>query len=435
MPPERSKRASATPEDTPERTHAVPQSAIAEELRRKLGSTAAQLSAKEAELGAVGQELRLSLDEARLLAESLEGANAVLVRDKAELERQVVETRAELQAAKAALRTGEEHLRLIFESATEYAIFTLDLGGLITSWNPGAQRILGHEADAILGRAWDLISTPEDRAAGVPELEMCRVAEEGRARDERWYVRADGSRFWAVGMVMPLLDTEGELQGFLKILRDHTERRREEERRALLIRELDHRVKNTFATVQAVAAQTLHQAGAPAALHTAFDARLTALARSHDMLSRGGWEGTPLGEIVERTLEAYAKDGDAGRVSINGPPVLLAPNIAVSFNLALHELATNAAKYGALSAPGGRVEVAWELEHRTRGEPPVVVLVWRERGGPPVRPPQRRGFGSKLLERVMPYESGGEVVLDFAAEGVECRMRLPLASPEKDSAP
>lgn len=225
-------------------------------------------------------------------------------------------------------------------------------------------------------------------------------------------------------MTMPLL-------GFLKILRDHTERRRDEERRALLLREMDHRVKNTLAIVQAVASQTLCQPEVPDEISSAFEGRLLALARSHDMLSRGGWESAPLSENVERTLEPYANDTDGGRVSIKGLPVLLGPTTATALNLAMHELATNAAKYGSLSTQDGHVDVSWKLETRGEGEVPVVVIVWRERGGPPVRPPERRGFGSTLLERTMMSEANGEFVLDFAPEGVVCRMRLPLApSPE-----
>ncbi|MCG7360550.1 PAS domain S-box protein [Roseomonas sp. ACRSG] len=326
-------------------------------------------------------------------------------------------------------------MRLAFESATEYAILTLDRGGLITRWNPGAERILGHEAKEILGRSAEVFFTPENRIEGVPMLEVCRAAEEGRAKDERWHLRADETRFWAVGMMMLLLGSKGALRGFLKILRDHTARHQEEERCALLLRELDHRVKNTFATVQAVAAQTLRHAGAPPSLRDTFEARLLALARSHEILARGGWDEAPLWEVVERTLEAYTADGEASRVSMNGPPVRLAPNITVTLNLALHELATNAAKHGALSASGGHVEISWLLEHRVGDQRPVIVVLWRERRGPAVRPPERRGFGSLLLQQALPGESGGEVVLDFALEGVECCMRLPLASSEEGDAP
>jgi two-component sensor histidine kinase len=229
---------------------------------------------------------------------------------------------------------------------------------------------------------------------------------------------------------MPLLDSQGQLQGFLKILRDQTERHQGEERRALLVRELGHRVKNALATVQALAAQTLSQVGAPADLRTAFEARLMALARAYDMLSQSGWDSAPLREVVERTLEPYATGDRVGRVLVNGPPVLLAPNTTVTLHLAVHELATNAAKHGSLSVPHGRIEVTWELEQRSVAEAPIVAILWRERGGPPVSLPMRRGFGSRLLERALPRESGGKVTLDFPPEGVECRICLPLAAKE-----
>jgi PAS domain S-box-containing protein len=395
------------------------------------GGASAQSAWEAAELRAGEEEWRLPPQEAHVLAENLEAANAAFIQTNLELKRQASELKIELEAARAALRTGEEHLRLIFESATEYAIFTLGLDGRFTSWNPGAQRILGFTEDKILGRPADVIFTPEDREARIPEMEMCRAAEEGRAVNDGWRQRADGSRFWGSGQTMPLVDSDGQMRGFLKILRDQTERHQSEERRALLLRELGHRVKNALATAQAVAAQTLREAGAPADLRATFEARLMALARSHDMLSQSDWEGAPLHEVVERTLEPYAADGEVGRVTVNGRPVRLAPNTTVTLNLALHELATNAAKYGALSLPGGRIEVTWDLEQRLRNATPVVTILWRERGGPPVRPPERRGFGSRLLEHALPHDSGGEVTLNFPPEGVECRIRLPLVARER----
>ena len=132
-----------------------------------------------------------------------------------------------------------------------------------------------------------------------------------------------------------------------------------------------------------------------------------------------------LDDVVEQTLRPH--DGAPARVAAAGPPVRLAPNAAVTLNLAFHELATNAAKYGALSVPGGLVEATWTLKRCKGEEAPVLEVLWRERGGPPVRPPERRGFGSRLLERGLAQEFGGTVRLDFAPEGVECRIRLPLA--------
>jgi two-component sensor histidine kinase len=150
------------------------------------------------------------------------------------------------------------------------------------------------------------------------------------------------------------------------------------------------------------------------------------------MLAHSGWEGALLSEAVERTLEPHAarvRSGEAERISITRPPVRLASNTVVTLNLAVHELATNAAKYGGLSAPAGRVEVTWTLERtRRRGAPAMVEILWQERGGPPVRLPEHRGFGSRLLEQGLAREAGADVRLDFAPEGVECRIRPPLAA-------
>jgi len=327
-------------------------------------------------------------------------------------------------SANAVPREGAEPARLILDSATGYAIITLDPKGCVTGWNEGARRILGYDGAEIIGRRAETWFTPEDRAAGVPTLEMCRALEHGHAENERWHLRKGGTRFWASGLMMPLLDAGGQPSGFVNILRDSTEARAAEEHRALLLVELDHRVKNTLATVQAIATQTGRITGAPDAFRESFTARLMALARSHDMLTQGGWDGAPLQAVIGGTLKPY--EGVPGRVAMAGPAVRLAPNTVVTLNLAFHELATNAAKYGALSPAGGRVEVTWALRRSEAGVP-IVEILWRERGGPAVRPPERRGFGSRLLERGLTQEFAGTVRLDFLPEGVECHICLPLA--------
>jgi PAS domain S-box-containing protein len=373
--------------------------------------------------------LRVALDALEAEAKRLEEANAALSRANARLESEVAARTAGLARANAALRESQEHLHLIFDSARDYAIYTLDLEGRVTSWNPGAQRLLGWSEAEMLGRVTDVFFTPEDRGTdGVPATELRRVVEEGRAENERWHLRKDGTRFWASGLAMPLRDEAGGLRGFLHILRDRTEARREEERRTLLLRELDHRVKNTLAVVQSVAQQTERSTGAAGSFRDAFGARLMALARAHDILAQRGWEGAPLRELVERTLEPHAGAGAAARVAVQGPPVVLPPNAAVTVNLALHELATNAAKHGSLSVPGGRVEVAWT--HGGDGAADMLVILWREAGGPPVRPPERRGFGTRLLEQGLAREFGGEVRLDFLPAGVACRIGMALPRAE-----
>jgi PAS domain S-box-containing protein len=328
---------------------------------------------------------------------------------------------AELEAEIEALQTECERVRRLLDSAAEYAIVTLDSDGLITGWNEGAHAILGYDAAEIIGRSGEVFFPAEDRAEGAFVKELCRAVEDGRAPNERWHLRRDGSRFWASGFMMPLRNADGQPEGFLNVFRDSTPARTEEERRALLLAEMGHRVKNVLATAQAVAGQTLRQAGVPAAVQEALLRRLMALAGSHDLLVRGGWEGAPLHEIVGRALTPYG----TGRVMLSGPPVRLVAGTVEMLNLAFHELATNAAKHGALSVSNGRVEVTWSLR-RSGKRSRLVEIEWRERGGPPVTPPERRGFGSRLLERGLGQKFGGTVRLDFDPEGLECRIWLPV---------
>lgn len=409
-----------------ERSHVVRRKG-AEDFCHSLTASVAAL-AERAQRGAAEPELQAALTALQAQARSLGEAVARLSRSNADLESEIAARSAELTGANAALRDSAEHLRLVFASATEYAIYTFDLAGRITSWNTGARRIFGYAETEILGKPLDLLFTEEDRAARVPELGMCQAVEEGRAEGNRWLLRKDGSRFWATGVKMPLLDAEGRLQGFLRILRDQTEAHAENERRSLMLREMNHRIKNTLAVVYSMAVQTERTAATPAAFRRAFGERLVALARAHDMLAQSGWDGAPLREVVERTLEPHV-GGGAGRVVIEGPPVRLPPYAALTVHLAFHELATNAAKYGALSVPAGRVQVLWSLERGTRNRPPIAEILWRERGGPAVRPPDRSGFGLRLLRRGLAREFGAEVKLDFASEGLECRIHLALAAP------
>ncbi|MBX6743880.1 MAG: PAS domain S-box protein [Acetobacteraceae bacterium] len=400
----------------------------AEDICRSLAASVAALTERLQRSGAGESKLQAALTALQAQARSLGEAVAQLSRSNADLEGEVAARSAELTSANAALRDSAEHLRLVFASATEYAIYTSDLAGRITSWNTGAQRIFGYAEAEILGRPVDFLFTEEDRAARVPELGMCQAVEEGRAEANRWLLRKDGSRFWTMGMKMPLLDAEGRPQGFLFILRDKTEAHAEDERRSLMLREMNHRIKNTLAVVYSMAVQTERTAATPAAFRRAFGQRLVALARAHDMLARSGWDGAPLREVVERTLEPHV-GGGAGRLVIEGPPIRLPPHAAVTVHLAFHELATNAAKHGALSVPEGRVQVIWSLERGSRHRSPVAEILWRERGGPAVRPPDRSGFGLRLLRRGLAREFGAEVGLGFAREGVECRIRLALAAP------
>jgi PAS domain S-box-containing protein len=401
----------------------------ADAARQRLLDALVELSANDngAAEATLEARLRLSLEQLQATTEALDDANRALAALNETLQDQVAARTAELTGANAALREREQWLRLILEGATDYAIFAMDAGGRVAEWNSGAERLLGFTAEEMVGRYPTGMWMAEDLAARQPELEMCAAVEHGHAADNRWHLRKDGSRFWAAGVMTPLLDGDGELRGFLKILRDCTASHEAEERKKVLLEELNHRVKNTLAVVQSVAAQTLRGAEVPREVQSSLMSRLAALARSHDLLTRNEWDGASLQDAIGLVLAPHAPVAGAARITLAGPAVRLPPSAVPTVNLALHELATNALKYGALSVPEGRIDVVWTILPRQPKEEPVVEIAWRERGGPPVRPPPRRGFGSRLIENGLAHEFGTQVVLNFAPQGVECCIRLPLA--------
>lgn len=590
----------------------------------------------------------------------------------------------EARAQEDELRRSRERLRLIFDSAIDYAIIVLDGDGRVTSWNSGAERLLGYEEEEVLGQDGSIFFTPEDRKRGLPQRERARSRQNGHASNERWHVRKDGSRFWGSGAIVPLVS--GEEGGYLKILRDRTaeraaqentalarhqaevlaaeqaallsqlaegvivtdpagritfinrsaaelhgvahldvppeeyadkfqlytvegrpyppeelplaravrrrenvveerwrirrpdgtevlaigsakpvlapdgqvignvltmrddteraeaeqalrevsvrkdlalsagrmgvwewnprervmfwddaqfalfgvdketpaslelfractvdtdfdailaqaskraadgepfeidfrirradsgelrwigaraisvcgeagrqermigvnfdltERRNAEDRRTLLINELNHRVKNTLATVQSIAAQTFRASRVGRELRDLFEARLVALSNAHNVLTRESWEGAPLSDVVAQTLHPFRDVNGGDSLSISGPALRTTPKAALALAMALHELATNAVRYGALSIEGGRVEIAWRLRGGT------FVMEWRERNGPPVQPPAHRGFGTRLVGSSLAGELNGVVDLRFDADGLTCRIEAP----------
>jgi two-component sensor histidine kinase len=192
----------------------------------------------------------------------------------------------------------------------------------------------------------------------------------------------------------------------------------------LLIDELNHRVKNTLATVQSIAAQTLRTADCKEDAKEALEMRLLALSRAHDVLTHESWEGANLTEVVAKALEPYRVSSD-DRLQIVGPHVRLTPRMSLALAMAFHELATNAVKYGALSSQNGTIMVAWTIENASA--PPTLSLRWIEIGGPTVAAPRRRGFGSRLIERSLAQDLNGQVTIAFAPSGVVCTVDAPLA--------
>ncbi|MCY1647689.1 sensor histidine kinase [Caulobacter sp. SL161] len=217
----------------------------------------------------------------------------------------------------------------------------------------------------------------------------------------------------APSALQEIAEVRGSLRAAAEILHHREEEARAAaERQQLMINELNHRVKNTLVVVQSLARHSLKGGGELGLAQ--FNERLLALAGAHDLLTRRSWEGADLGELVAEALQPYAT-----QVSIEGPATPLAPNAAVALAMILHELATNASKYGALSTDAGRIQVSWTMESRTR-----LRLIWRERGGPPVKPPSRRGFGSRLISSSLRGDLSGASEFDYAPEGLTCVFRL-----------
>jgi two-component sensor histidine kinase len=194
-----------------------------------------------------------------------------------------------------------------------------------------------------------------------------------------------------------------------------------------LTRELNHRVKNTLANVLSIMALTRRRSKSLEEFADGLDGRIRALSATHDLLTKSDWGTTPVRAVIEAELVPYAHDGDH-EIDLQGPDIELAPNDALSLGLAMHELATNAAKYGALSRPGGKVAAHWKLV-----SPGLVRIEWQESGGPPVTQERGRGFGTDLIERIVAHELKNPVELEFASEGVRCVLTVPVRRPSEFS--
>jgi PAS domain S-box-containing protein len=231
----------------------------------------------------------------------------------------------------------------------------------------------------------------------------------------------DGAERWIAAKGRGFFDEAGQPERVVGATVDITERKKAELHLRLLVNELNHRVKNSLATIQAIAGQTFHAARSLPQAQEAFTARIVALAEAHDLLTRENWEGADLSDVLGRL---QALHGAPGRFTLTGPPVRLTPRMALSLSMALHELATNAVKYGSLSTPAGHVRIDWTVTAGAGG--PRLALAWVEAGGPPVSQPTRRGFGSRLIERGLASELSGEAHIDFRPDGVVCRIEAGL---------
>ena len=331
--------------------------------------------------------------------------------------------RAERRLAEDSAHRAEERLRAAL-AASGTGTFRWDIRTNVLEWDDALDRLFGLGGTARTVTLLDFLNLvhPEDQANVAEQCEQSM--RDGADFSMEFRVPLpDGSARWILDQGKTFRDGEGCPAYMTGACVDITERKRAEASQHLLLEELNHRVKNTLAMVQSIASQTLRATPAAERFPEAFQSRLQALAQAHDLLTRGQWRGASLHEVAEVTLNPHTTPG--GRVKISGPPVALSPGIAVSLHLALHELATNAAKYGALSVEQGEVKLQWAV---TGGVQPALRIEWGESGGPPVVPPQRRGFGSRLIERGLAHEVDGEVDLAFSPKGVVCRVTVPLSS-------
>jgi PAS domain S-box-containing protein len=306
----------------------------------------------------------------------------------------------------------------IVESSDD-AIISKDLDGIITTWNRGAERIFGYTADEVIGKPVTILMPPERHNEEPAILERIRRGDH-IDHYETVRMRKHGGRVDISLTVSPLRNAEGKIIGASKVARDITEKKHNEAQIALLAREAEHRAKNILATVQATVHLT--QSDTPDGLKQAIVGRIQALANVHRLFVESRWAGADLRSVVKEELAAYCQNGDT-RVRIEGPNLLLEPGTAQTIAVALHELATNAAKYGALSVPEGHVRIKWS--DRADG---WLVLRWTETGGPPVEPPTRRGFGTRVMDGMI-RQLKGELRFDWRAEGLACEIAFEAIEP------
>lgn len=300
--------------------------------------------------------------------------------------------------------------------SSDDAILGTDLDMHITNWNEGAARLYGYEAHEVIGRSV-LILVPSDRQWEEQRI-LSRIRAGGRVQSHETIRRhRDGHMIDVSLTVSPIFDESGAVVGASKIARNISERRVAEKMQRVLVDEMKHRVKNILATVHAIARQTFAHVQTPQT--EAFEARLFALSRAQDLITRETLDHVDLAQLIREVMAPYA----TGAVSIEGPALALSARAALSLTLGFHELATNAAKYGALSTAQGRVAISWRVEP---ADPPVFTLRWEETGGPPVTRPERRGFGSSLVRMVVPAEIDGQAELDYAPSGLVWEVRAPL---------
>jgi PAS domain S-box-containing protein len=332
---------------------------------------------------------------------------AALFAERREHERELTESEARLQEAL---------------TAGAVTAFDWDIRSGLSRRSGNAAQILGFDSKERFGAARFLDRVhPEDRLQFKTIVRGVSAGSPSYAATFR-YQRPDGQEVWLEETAKAEFDGAGHFVRLRGLTVDVTERKHAQTRQDLLIAELDHRVKNVLARVAVVARRTREGSSSMADFVRALDGRIHSMAAAHSLLSQSRWQGVGLADLVRDQLAPYATDVNA---KINGPNIVLTAAATQSLAMVLHELVTNAAKYGALSAPDGQVSVSWE-RFSGEAEPPKLIMIWRETGGPLAAAPLESGFGTNLIRDLIPHELGGTVDLSFGTEGLCCTIEVPV---------
>jgi PAS domain S-box-containing protein len=302
------------------------------------------------------------------------------------------------------------------------AIISKDLDGVVATWNKSAERVFGYTAEEAVGKSITILM-PDDRK-DEERLILERIRN-GEMVDhfETIRVRKDGSRVPISLTISPVRSDDGRIIGVSKIARDITDEKESRDRIQTLMQEVNHRVKNQFAVILSMVRETSRSAKSLDEFERQVQERIMALSRSHDLLVDGEWRGATIFDLLASHIRPF---GDEGRVSMSGPLLTLQPIVVQYLGIAFHELATNSAKYGALSQPGGAISVEWTVDGS--GEEKRFGLVWTETGGPELGPCREAGFGSIVLQRLAPAAVNGTGTIEYRRDGVTWRLEAPLES-------
>ncbi len=289
--------------------------------------------------------------------------------------------------------------------------------------NDSFLKMTGYDRDEVLAQSFNFLLAADADEHTLSVIKTAFLCETDDSPE--LYLRGkDGREFWASLFVNAVRDDDGTIvQNFVSLV-DMSRAKLAQQNAAMLIDELNHRVKNTLATVQSIVAQAVRNSTDPKVVRESIETRIAALSRSHDLLGREKWDGAKLHDLVEQALEPFGvTNGRAERFTVKGENIRLTPKAALTLGIAFHELATNAVKYGAFSNEAGTIAIDWTIAAKNAGR--WLCLEWRERGGPAVAAPSRKGFGSRVIEQGLAHELNGRVALDYQSAGIVCTIDVP----------